>query len=60
LIKHHLDNGQKQEVIIPRKTILELQHLLEDSEDPVVVSLASNQVKFNFGDVRTFVKACRR
>ena len=49
-------NGQKQEVIIPRKTILELQHLLEDSEDPVVVSLASNQVKFNFGDVELLSK----
>jgi DNA polymerase-3 subunit beta len=49
-------NGQKQEVIIPRKTILELQHLLEDSDEPVIVSLANNQVKFNFGNVELLSK----
>lgn len=49
-------NGQKQEIIIPRKTILELQHLLEENDDPVVVSLANNQVKFNFGDVELLSK----
>jgi DNA polymerase-3 subunit beta len=58
---HDLDkaptgNGQKQEVIIPRKTILELQHLLEDSDEPVIVSLANNQVKFNFGNVELLSK----
>jgi DNA polymerase-3 subunit beta len=44
-------NGQKQEVIIPRKTIL-----LDDSDEPVVVSLATNQIKFNFGDVELLSK----
>jgi DNA polymerase-3 subunit beta len=56
LEKSPTGNGQKQEIIIPRKTILELQHLLEDSDEPVVVSLANNQVKFNFGSVELLSK----
>src|SRR6478609_1927945 len=34
----------RQDVIIPRKTILELQRLLEDNDDPVQVEIANNQV----------------
>jgi DNA polymerase III subunit beta len=41
----------KQEVIIPRKTILELQRLLGDSDDPVKIDLAANQIRFNFADI---------
>jgi DNA polymerase-3 subunit beta len=40
-----------QEVILPRKTIIELGKLLADSEDPVVVELSANQARFSFGDI---------
>ena len=41
----------KQEVILPRKTILELARLLADSDDPVEIELSGNQAKFSFGSV---------
>ncbi|MEJ7281644.1 hypothetical protein WL282_12700, partial [Staphylococcus epidermidis] len=37
-------------------TILELQRLLEDVDDPVSVQLASNQVKFTFGNIELISK----
>lgn len=46
----------RQEVIIPRKTILELQRLLDDSDDTVKLELATNQVKFTFGDIELISK----
>ncbi|MCY0857118.1 DNA polymerase III subunit beta [Cupriavidus sp. D39] len=46
----------RQEVIIPRKTILELQRLLEDNDDPVKVQLAANQVKFTFANIELISK----
>ncbi len=39
----------KQEVILPRKTVLELQRLLTDSDDKIDIQFANNQAKFNFG-----------
>src|SRR5882762_1320161 len=41
----------KQEVILPRKTIIELSKLLEDSDDSVAIELSSAQAKFKFGNV---------
>lgn len=46
----------RQEVIIPRKTILELQRLLEENDDPVRIDIASNQVKLSFGDIELISK----
>ncbi|MCS6763267.1 MAG: DNA polymerase III subunit beta [Candidatus Protistobacter heckmanni] len=46
----------RQEVIIPRKTILELQRLLEDTDKAVEVSLAPNQAKFKFGQIELLTK----
>ena len=40
-----------QEVILPRKTIIELAKLLADSEDPVAIELSANQARFSFGDI---------
>lgn len=48
--------GARQEVIIPRKTILELQRLLDDTDDPVHLQLAANQVKFSFANVELISK----
>jgi DNA polymerase III subunit beta len=41
----------KQEVILPRKTIIELSKLLGDTDDPVAVELSASQAKFTFGRV---------
>ena len=38
------------------RSILECQHLLEDSEDSLEISLTSNQVKFSFGDIELISK----
>ena len=45
------ENLAKQEVILPRKTIIELSKLLGDNEDPVAVELSTAQAKFSFGKV---------
>ena len=44
-------NLPRQEVILPRKTIIELSKLLEDSDEPVAVELSAAQAKFKFGNV---------
>ncbi|MEW5879499.1 MAG: DNA polymerase III subunit beta [Pseudomonadota bacterium] len=49
-------SSPKIEAIIPRKTILELSRLLPDSEDPVRVQMAPNQVKFSFGSIELISK----
>jgi DNA polymerase-3 subunit beta len=49
-------NFPRQEVIIPRKTIMELQRLLEDTDAPVDVEIANNQVKLTFADIELVSK----
>ena len=46
----------RQEVIIPRKTIIELQRLLDDTDDPVQLDIATGQVKLSFGDIALISK----
>ena len=46
----------RHEVIIPRKTILELQRLLEETDDPVNLAIATNQVRFSFSDIELISK----
>jgi DNA polymerase-3 subunit beta len=41
----------KHEVIVPRKTVLEMQRLLDDSDEPVTVDVAPGQIRFSFGHV---------
>jgi len=41
----------RQEMILPRKTVLELNRLLVDNDEPLNITLASNQVRFAFGSV---------
>ena len=41
----------RQELILPRKTVLELNRLLVDSDEPLNITLAPNQVRFAFGSV---------
>jgi DNA polymerase-3 subunit beta len=44
-------NLARQEVILPRKTIIELSKLLEDSDETVAIELSAAQAKFSFGRV---------
>lgn len=46
----------RYEVIIPRKTVLEMQRLLSDSEDPVQVDISAGQIRFRFGQVELISK----
>jgi DNA polymerase-3 subunit beta len=46
----------RQEVIIPRKTIIELQRLLEDKDELVQLDIANNQVKLTFADIELISK----
>jgi DNA polymerase-3 subunit beta len=38
----------KQEVILPRKTVLEMQRLLSDADGAIEMQFANNQAKFSF------------
>ena len=46
----------KQEVILPRKTVLELQRLLGDNDDDIQLQFANNQAKFSFGGMEFVTK----
>lgn len=41
----------RQELILPRKTVLELNRLLIDSDDALKITLTTNQIRFVFGSV---------
>ncbi|MBK6336824.1 MAG: DNA polymerase III subunit beta [Betaproteobacteria bacterium] len=47
---------QRQEVILPRKTVLELGKLLADADEPVRIDVLANQVRFSFGNVELVSK----
>ncbi|OGA11448.1 MAG: DNA polymerase III subunit beta [Betaproteobacteria bacterium RIFCSPHIGHO2_12_FULL_69_13] len=46
----------RQEVIVPRKTVLELAKLLSDSDDEVAIKLSANQAAFSFGTIELVSK----
>ena len=54
------DMPSKQEVILPRKTVLELQRLLKDDKDadnaPIEMRFAGNQAKFSFSGMEFVTK----
>ena len=50
------DVPNKQEVILPRKTVLELQRLLKDDETAIDMRFANNQAKFNFAGMEFVTK----
>lgn len=49
-------NYEKQELILPRKTVIELVKLLEDGDDEVSIEIVPGQVNFSFGDIRLITK----
>ncbi|MBC7601579.1 MAG: DNA polymerase III subunit beta [Ramlibacter sp.] len=46
----------RQEVILPRKTVLEMQRLLSDKEGAIEMQFASNQAKFSFDGMEFVTK----
>ncbi|HEX7327111.1 MAG TPA: DNA polymerase III subunit beta [Casimicrobiaceae bacterium] len=49
-------NYTRQEVIVPRKTVLELSKLLADTDAPVAIDILANQIRFHFGNVELVSK----
>lgn len=47
---------EKQDVILPRKTVLELIKLLDESEDEVVIEVNGSQANFAFSGIRIISK----
>ena len=58
LAQSHLEQDvpSKQEVILPRKTVLELQRLLKDTDTAIEMRFANNQAKFLFGEMQFVTK----
>jgi DNA polymerase III subunit beta len=57
LAQAQLDSAvPKQEVILPRKTVLELQRLLRDEDTPIEMQFAGNQAKFSFSGMEFVTK----
>ena len=46
----------RQEVILPRKTVLELQRLLSDADGSIEMQFANNQAKLSFGGMEFVTK----
>jgi DNA polymerase III subunit beta len=47
---------QRQEAIVPRKTVVELTKLLADSDEEVAIELSSAQAAFSFGTIQLVSK----
>jgi len=47
---------QRQEVILPRKTVLELSKLLLDADEPLTLDILANQVRFRFANIELVSK----
>lgn len=51
---------EEQQLILPSKTVIELQRLLDDTDEPVYISLHKDakhsQIRFAFGDIRLVSK----
>lgn len=41
----------RQELILPRKTVIELNRLLADNDEPLLIDVAPNQIRFQFGHI---------
>ena len=46
----------RQEVILPRKTVIEMQRLLSNAEGVIEMQFANNQAKFSFGGMEFVTK----
>ncbi len=50
------ENHDRIEVILPRKTVLELSRQLADNDDPLEIALTPTQAQFRFGDIEFISK----
>lgn len=55
LINHSIEQQpdivKGQEVILPRKSVIELSKLLSDSDEEITIEIGQNQVKFSFSNI---------
>ena len=49
-------NFPRQELMLPRKTVLELNRLLSDNDEPLIIETAANQIRFQFGHINLVSK----
>lgn len=52
----HIEGTEFHDLILPRKTVMELQRMLPDSDDPVALQVGIGQIRFTFGDVELISK----
>jgi len=45
-----MENIEHQKMILPRKAVLEFGRMLIDSDDPIVLSLSTNHIRFQYGN----------
>ena len=50
------ESSKNIQVIVPRKTIVELVKLLSDTDDPINIGFTNNQVNFKFNDIDLITK----
>jgi len=50
------DIGLRQELILPRKTVIELNRLLADSDEPLSIEILPTQIRFQFGQINLVSK----
>lgn len=50
------DNFEKQEIILPRKAVMELSKLLADTEENIELEFSQQQVKATFSDITLITK----
>ena len=57
-VRRELPGGStaRREVILPRKTIIELSKLLADNDEPVSMDISTNQARFAFGGISLISK----
>ncbi|OIQ83942.1 DNA polymerase III subunit beta [mine drainage metagenome] len=58
LVSASVDGGgaERREVILPRKTVMELLRLLGDGDEPIELRFASNQARLKFGELELVSK----
>ena len=49
--RHGGQEHEKREVILPRKAVLELAKLLDETDEPVEIDIFASQVRFAFGRI---------
>ncbi len=50
------EEATRYEVIVPRKTVIELNRLLADSDEPLWIDILPTQIRFQFGQINLISK----